>query len=107
MLRWTSRVLALKLSVRDRLSMNLSSQAQSKFANVDNFLCRSMERFAELVVTETQGPVRLIGINRANKRNCVSNATALQLIAAFEQFESDDSVKVGILHGKGAPIVLE
>lgn len=59
------------------------------------------EIFAELVVTETQGAVRLIGINRANKRNCVNHATALQLIDAFEQFEKDDSVKVGILHGKG------
>uniref|UniRef100_A0A914VU60 Enoyl-CoA hydratase n=1 Tax=Plectus sambesii TaxID=2011161 RepID=A0A914VU60_9BILA len=63
--------------------MSLSSQAQN------------------LVVTETQGPVRLIGINRAKKRNCVNHATALQLIDAFDQFESDDSVKVGILHGKG------
>ncbi|CAN7999454.1 unnamed protein product, partial [Ixodes hexagonus] len=54
-----------------------------------------------LVLTEKQGKVLLIGINRPEKRNCVDSATARQLVQAFQDFDSDDSVNVAVLHGKG------
>ena len=57
--------------------------------------------FSDLVDTETKGVVRLIGINRAEKRNCVNNQVARQLIVAFENFDNDPNVKVAVFYGKG------
>ncbi|XP_040355650.2 probable enoyl-CoA hydratase echA8 isoform X2 [Ixodes scapularis] len=54
-----------------------------------------------LVVTEKQGRVLLVGINRPEKRNCVDSETACQLVQAFRDFDADDSVNVAVLHGKG------
>lgn len=54
-----------------------------------------------LVVTEKQGRVLLVGINRPEKRNCVDSETACQLVQAFRDFDADDSVDVAVLHGKG------
>ncbi|CAF4753841.1 unnamed protein product [Rotaria sp. Silwood1] len=45
--------------------------------------------------------IRLIGINRPSKRNCVNHSTGLQLFSAFQQFEKDDSVRLAILYGEG------
>lgn len=45
--------------------------------------------------------IRLIGINRPSKRNCVNQSTALQLFSAFQQFENDDTVRLAILYGEG------
>ncbi|GAB6031269.1 hypothetical protein CHUAL_009069 [Chamberlinius hualienensis] len=55
----------------------------------------------EPVITEKVGQVFLIGINRPDKRNCVNSYTASLLLKEFERFESDDSVRVAILHGIG------
>lgn len=55
----------------------------------------------KLVVTEKSGPVFLIAINRPEKRNCVNIETGKQLLAAVQEFENDDSAKVGVLYGKG------
>ena len=54
-----------------------------------------------LVLTETVGQVRLIALNRPEKRNCVNPATAQQLTEAVEQFENDDKVLVAVMYGKG------
>jgi enoyl-CoA hydratase/carnithine racemase len=45
--------------------------------------------------------IRLIGINRPSKRNCVNHSTALQLFSAFQNFENDDKVRLAILYGEG------
>ncbi|CAF1181564.1 unnamed protein product [Adineta steineri] len=45
--------------------------------------------------------VRLIGINRPTKRNCVNHSTALQLLSAFKNFENDDTARIAILYGEG------
>jgi enoyl-CoA hydratase/carnithine racemase len=45
--------------------------------------------------------IRLIGINRPTKRNCVNHSTALQLFQAFQNFENDDTVRLAILYGEG------
>lgn len=55
----------------------------------------------KLVVVEDRGPVRLIGINRPEKRNCVNRETAIQLNDAFDQFDKNDKMKVAVLHGIG------
>lgn len=52
------------------------------------------------VLTSRLGNVFLIGINRPSKRNCVNTETAQLLISAFDEFEKDDSLYVGILYGK-------
>lgn len=54
-----------------------------------------------LVVVEQVGRVRLIGINRPEKRNCVNILTAVELTKAFHDFESDENSLVAVLHGKG------
>lgn len=45
--------------------------------------------------------IHLIGINRPTKRNCVNHSTALQLFAAFQQFENDPTARLAILYGEG------
>ena len=61
----------------------------------------SVESSKKLVVIENRGKVRLIGINRPEKRNCVNHETALELREAFDQFEKDDDSVVAVLHGIG------
>ena len=56
---------------------------------------------ASLIITETDGPVRTITINRPDKRNAVDRPTADALRAAFQEFEDDDSVSVAVLTGAG------
>lgn len=49
----------------------------------------------------TDGPVRIVAINRPERRNAVDSATAEGLLEAFGEFEADDTVAVGILTGLG------
>lgn len=51
--------------------------------------------------TDDTRTIRLIGINRPLKRNCVNRSTALQLFEAFEQFEKDATSRLAILYGEG------
>lgn len=54
------------------------------------------------IEVETQGHIRIISINRPEKRNCVNKETANELYNAFLEFDSsDDEVRVGVLQGKG------
>ena len=48
-----------------------------------------------------QGAVRVVTIKRPEKRNCVNSATAAELYDAFQLFNGDDSVRVGVLCGAG------
>lgn len=54
-----------------------------------------------LVLTETDGPVRIITINRPEARNAVNRPTAEALSAAFREFEADNAVRVAVLTGAG------
>lgn len=51
--------------------------------------------------SEKTGSITLIGINRADVRNCVNSETALQLSAAIENFENDPESPVAVLYGTG------
>lgn len=50
---------------------------------------------------ETDGPVTIVTIDRAERRNAVDPATAAALRAAFAAFAADDAAKVAILTGAG------
>lgn len=51
------------------------------------------------VLTSTQGPVRIVTINRPEARNAVDHETAHALYNAFCTFDADDTVSVAILTG--------
>jgi len=48
---------------------------------------------------ETDGPVRIVTLDRPHARNAVDRATAQALADAFRAFDADDSVAVGVLVG--------
>jgi enoyl-CoA hydratase len=56
---------------------------------------------ARIVLTETDGPVLIVTINRPEARNAVNGTTAAELAAAFRAFESDDELAVAVLTGAG------
>jgi enoyl-CoA hydratase/carnithine racemase len=58
-------------------------------------------KVVELVKSEKTGNITLIGINRADVRNCVNSETAQQLSHAIETFENDAESPVAILYGVG------
>jgi enoyl-CoA hydratase/carnithine racemase len=47
------------------------------------------------------GPVRVVAIDRPERRNAVDSTTAAQLLAAFEAFDADDTARVAVLTGTG------
>lgn len=53
------------------------------------------------VLTTTQGPVRIVTINRPHARNAVDHDTALALYDAFKAFDADETASVAILTGAG------
>ncbi|MFZ5563819.1 MAG: crotonase/enoyl-CoA hydratase family protein [Thermodesulfobacteriota bacterium] len=54
-----------------------------------------------LVLTEKQGPVTLITINRPEVRNAVNRPAADALAGAFRAFEADEAARVAVLTGAG------
>jgi enoyl-CoA hydratase len=52
-------------------------------------------------VTSSQGPIRVITINRPQARNAVDHDTALALYNAFKAFDADETAAVAILTGAG------
>jgi enoyl-CoA hydratase len=50
---------------------------------------------------EDHGPVRVVAINRPERRNAVDADTAKQLAAAFRAFDVDGAVSVAVLTGSG------
>lgn len=54
-----------------------------------------------VVVENRNQHIRLIGLNRPEKRNAINKATATKLKIAFEDFDSDPETRVAILHGFG------
>lgn len=55
----------------------------------------------DVVVQRSDGPVRLVGINRPHVRNAVDRHTAEALAEAFRDFDDDPSVAVAVLYGEG------
>lgn len=53
------------------------------------------------VLTERNGKVFTVIINRSNERNAVDRETAQLLAAAFREFETDSELHVAVLHGSG------
>jgi enoyl-CoA hydratase len=47
------------------------------------------------------GPVRVVTIDRPERRNAVDAATALALLDAFRAFDADDAASVAVLTGAG------
>ncbi|VDN32584.1 unnamed protein product [Cylicostephanus goldi] len=45
--------------------------------------------------------ILFIGINRPSRKNCVNHETAKELVAAFNRFNNNPDVKIGILYGEG------
>ena len=56
---------------------------------------------AKSVHFERDGPVATISLDRPDKRNAVDGPTAAALLAAFDRFEGDASLKVAVLTGRG------
>ena len=56
---------------------------------------------APLILTEIDGPVFVVTINRPERRNAVDRATAEALVDAFSAFDADDDLPVAILTGAG------
>jgi enoyl-CoA hydratase len=54
-----------------------------------------------LVLTEKNGPVTTIMINRPEVRNAVDGKTAQALADAFRDFENDEEARVAVLTGAG------
>jgi enoyl-CoA hydratase len=48
-----------------------------------------------------EGPVRIVTIDRPQRRNAVDAATARLLLTAFEAFDADDAASVAVLTGSG------
>ncbi len=53
----------------------------------------------DLVAVVDDGPVRVVTINRPERRNAVNQPTAHALLEAFESFDADESLSVAILTG--------
>jgi len=50
---------------------------------------------------DDDGPVRVVTIDRPDRRNAVDAATAAGLLAAFQEFDADDDLAVVVLTGAG------
>lgn len=74
-----------------------------RYELLNNSCFRSSSSSSTITITHTDDThlIRLIGINRPLKRNCVNHSTALQLFEAFHQFESDPTSRLAILYGVG------
>lgn len=59
------------------------------------------ESDAPPVLTEVQGRVLIITLNRPQARNAVTQALAIDVAAALDRLDRDDSLTVGILAGAG------
>jgi enoyl-CoA hydratase/carnithine racemase len=53
------------------------------------------------VLVETNGPVTTVIINRPERRNAINEATAAELLEAFEAFEHDEGSAAAVLAGAG------
>ncbi len=54
------------------------------------------------VVTEVQGQVLLIGLNRPDKRNALTPEMFAELSAIYSRYDKDDNLRCAVLYGEGA-----
>jgi enoyl-CoA hydratase/carnithine racemase len=54
-----------------------------------------------LIKSEKTGTVTLIGINRAEVRNCINTQAATELSFAIDAFENDIESPIAVLYGIG------
>lgn len=54
-----------------------------------------------LIKTEKTGSVTLIGVNRAEVRNCINSPASVELSAAIDAFENDEESPIAVLYGVG------
>lgn len=54
-----------------------------------------------LIKSEKTGTVTLIGINRADVRNCINTEAAAELSSAIDAFENDPESPIAVLYGVG------
>ena len=60
-----------------------------------------MNESGKSVLSESDGDIAVITLNRPQARNAVNEATARTLADAFRKFDEDDSLKVAVLTGAG------
>ena len=53
------------------------------------------------ILTDTDGPVLIVTINRPDRRNAVDSATAKALFETFKEFDANDNHSVAVLTGAG------
>jgi enoyl-CoA hydratase len=53
------------------------------------------------VVTEVNGHVLLIGLNRPNKRNALTPEMFAELSAIYARYDNDDNLRCAVLYGEG------
>ncbi len=53
------------------------------------------------ILTRRDGPVFIVSINRAERRNAVDRPTADALAAAFRAFDADETLSAAVLTGEG------
>jgi enoyl-CoA hydratase len=54
------------------------------------------------VVTEVQGRVLLIGLNRPEKRNALTPEMFAELSAIYSRYDNDENLRCAVLYGEGA-----
>jgi len=54
------------------------------------------------VVTEVQGQVLLIGLNRTDKRNALTPEMFAELSAIYSRYDKDENLRCAVLYGEGA-----
>ncbi len=55
----------------------------------------------QTILERSDGPVRILGLNRPERRNAVDGPTAQVLADAFRRFDADESASVAVLYGEG------
>ena len=68
---------------------------------VETFFRASRLEFESMVDVEREGPVARIFLNRPEKANALDSAHLNELAGAFRFLESDDSLRVVVLAGRG------
>ena len=66
-------------------------------------ICRGQRHYKEIMTLQLSddGPVRIVTIDRPQRRNAVDAATAAELLEAFTAFDEDEAVSVAVLTGAG------
>lgn len=84
-----------------QISLFLYSRQTPNLLNRSAFRLSTSSTTITVSHTDDTQLIRLIGINRPLKRNCVNHSTALQLFEAFQVYENDPTSRLGILYGEG------